>query len=290
MDIEKLTKAQIVLLTLFVSFVTSIATGIVTVTLLDQAPPGITHTVSKVVQTTVEKVVEPGEETEVRTVVVDYEDTLANTAGVLEQSIVRIYIPAEAQEGTTTPETSRSFTALGFIFDQQGRVIADAGRIIANQPYEIELSDGNMYVAEAVRQDEDRGLALLSPQEELETNTKAVTFTGIESVRLGQTIFALAGENQFRLVDAIISEFISDEGESTPVGISAPFPISSSGSGAPAFTAGGKVVGMILSREGAVTVIGSDTISDFVSKQEEEEEGNATSTNAATSNELSVNQ
>src|SRR3989344_8951136 len=50
MNMESLTKTQIVLLVLLVSFVTSLATGIVTVTLVNQAPKPITHTISKVVE------------------------------------------------------------------------------------------------------------------------------------------------------------------------------------------------------------------------------------------------
>ena len=60
MDLEQLTKTQLILLALLLSFVTSIATGIVTVTLMDQAPTDVTRTINRVVEKTVERVV-PGE-------------------------------------------------------------------------------------------------------------------------------------------------------------------------------------------------------------------------------------
>ena len=54
---EELTKTQLVLLVLLVSFMTSVVTGIVTVTLIDQAPKPVTQTINRVV----EKIVGTGE-------------------------------------------------------------------------------------------------------------------------------------------------------------------------------------------------------------------------------------
>ena len=50
---EHLNKQQIILLALLVSFVTSIATGIVTVSLINQAPAGTTNTVERIIEDSV---------------------------------------------------------------------------------------------------------------------------------------------------------------------------------------------------------------------------------------------
>jgi len=56
MNIEELSKAQLILLTILVNFVTSVATGILTVSLLDKAPPVVTQTITHVVDNTIAKV------------------------------------------------------------------------------------------------------------------------------------------------------------------------------------------------------------------------------------------
>lgn len=57
MDVKDLNKSQLILLALLLSFVTSIATGITTVTLMDQAPASVTVPINRIVRETVEKVV-----------------------------------------------------------------------------------------------------------------------------------------------------------------------------------------------------------------------------------------
>lgn len=56
MDIKELNKTQLILLTLLITFVVSIATGIVTVTLMQQMPKAATQTINNVIQRTIEKV------------------------------------------------------------------------------------------------------------------------------------------------------------------------------------------------------------------------------------------
>ena len=98
MDIEHLSKSQIVLLTLLISFVTSIATGIVTVSLMAQAPPAIAQTVNRIVEQTVQQVVPANQSasagktvvTEQKTVVVKESDMISQAVARVSPSLVRM--------------------------------------------------------------------------------------------------------------------------------------------------------------------------------------------------------
>ena len=146
MEIEKLTKMQIVLLTLLVSFVTSIATGIVTVTLMDQAPPAITQTLNRVVERTVERVV-PDESnqgasviTKETTVVVKEEDLITDSINKNSKSVVRIRSVAE--EGV-----EGSLVGIGAIVSRNGMIVTDPSVIKNGSKYVVETANGNIFNA-----------------------------------------------------------------------------------------------------------------------------------------------
>jgi hypothetical protein len=122
MDLEQLTKHQIVLLTLLVSFVTSIATGIVTVSLMNQAPPAVTRTINQIVEHTIQTVAPsnngPVVTTE-KTVVVKDDDLVAQSIASLQKSIIRI-----------TARGDDALLARGVIIDKNGTALTDKASLL----------------------------------------------------------------------------------------------------------------------------------------------------------------
>lgn len=102
MDFEGLSKSQLVLLTILVNFVTSVATGILTVSLLDYTPPYVTQTVNRVVEHTIETVAQavPAAVVAVPTPAPSNQDLVTAAISADASRLVAIY-PAKA--GTTTP-------------------------------------------------------------------------------------------------------------------------------------------------------------------------------------------
>ena len=106
MEIEELSKSQIILLTLLVSFITSIATGIVTVSLMDQAPPIIAQTVNRVIERTVETVVPKGQTAS--TVVTQEKTVIVKETDLISQAVKKVP-PSSAS--TQAPQSRPRFWA-----------------------------------------------------------------------------------------------------------------------------------------------------------------------------------
>src|SRR3989344_1980030 len=102
MDFDGLSKSQLVLLTIMVNFVTSVATGILTVSLLDHTPPYVTQTVSRVVEHTIETVAQavPAAVVAAPAPAPSNQDLVTAAIGADASRLVAIY---PAATGTTTP-------------------------------------------------------------------------------------------------------------------------------------------------------------------------------------------
>jgi len=270
MELEKLTKTQIVLLTLFVSFVTSIATGITTVTLMDQAPPGITNTISKVVQTTIERVV-PNETqgaNTVKTVVVKEEDLIATAVENNKQSHVylSLALTEKKKEGEQQEDILKSgaFVAEGFIVSGDGLIVADSALVSDKEKLVATLSDGTVLPVQVVIRDEVKGLVLLA----LPRGDKEITHVNLansDSIKLGEVVVTLGGTDNLRILTGIVSrldmktDVVPKQGDKVTEGeteeltyvsaINTNIALTGTDSGSMLFDTDGKVMGMNMVRD-----------------------------------------
>jgi len=100
MNIEELSKAQLMLLTILVNFVTSVATGILTVSLLDHAPAVVTQTINRVVEHTIETVAAATPAAIVQAPAPSNQDLVTAAIGADALRAVAIY---SAESGTSSP-------------------------------------------------------------------------------------------------------------------------------------------------------------------------------------------
>src|SRR3989338_6667060 len=90
MDIKDLNKPQLIMLAILLSFITSIATGITTVTLMQQAPSSVTVPINRVIKQTVEKIQQVEGKTTVQTVIVKEEDLVVDAIAKNASSVFSI--------------------------------------------------------------------------------------------------------------------------------------------------------------------------------------------------------
>lgn len=196
---EDLTKQQIVLVTLLVSFVTSIATGIVTVSLMEQAPVGVTQTINQVVERTIERVVtEPaagqkanaGTSVIKETIVVTTEDQAIKAVEKNNKTVVRIK--------TRYPgELTSTFTGIGIIVNAEGYILSDKASLAYGGKYTALYPDGSEYPITPIESKNTRQyeVVLFKPvlQEGSAETFTPVTFANTASLKLGQSVIAISG-------------------------------------------------------------------------------------------------
>ncbi len=139
MNIEDLSKTQLLLLTILVNFVTAIATAVMTVTLLDQAPPTVTQTVNRIVERTVESAAQataplPGIVTKETTVIIKDEDLLAAAISADASRTVLIRKGATSTPalavGTYLPKARAIVTATVPNLPKEARIEFPDGRVV----------------------------------------------------------------------------------------------------------------------------------------------------------------
>lgn len=239
MDIEHLTKTQIVLLTLLVSFVTSIATGIVTVSLMQQAPPVVAQTVNRIVERTVEKVVPAAQTAAVvreKTVVIKESDLIAEALKEVRPSIVQVY---------TTSEEAPVFLGLGLVLSKDGSIVTDVSGVGTIPNVIVVQDDGERIAASVNVRDSGASLVYLSTATSTREGKPAIwTPATLATARpvLGQSIFTMTGSDVGRISDGIVTAL--QPGDNGPSYIETDVDGSAIVAGSPLINTSGEVLGI----------------------------------------------
>lgn len=268
---EDLNKTQIVLLAIFITFVTAAATGVVTVTLMDQTPPGVTQTVNRIVERTVEKVISPGkvEKTEIKQIVRE-DDTIIASIKKSKQSLIKVVRGGALLVANSSPQTqqaslveslkeaSEDNTALvaqsgggvgnvGFIVSSDGLILT-SNDIVGQEDatYSVVLPDETKHSAKLLKESADRGIALFKMEVTEKNKTFVIPLNAIsgEQVSLGQTVIALSSDYGLSTVSiGYVSGFKSGNASSSPV-IKTSIKPTENWSGRPIIDINGYLVGM----------------------------------------------
>lgn len=210
---ENLTKHQLILVALLISFVTSIATGIVTVSLMDQAPKGVTQTVNRIVERTVERVVsEPKKPGEIikETIIVKEEDKIIEAIEKNAKSMVRIY-KADLNSGSGIP--LKTFVGLGIIISKEGDIVTDSSIVSSSDFYSAILNDGKEFDLKLQPSQENRLVSFLKimPRGNDQLALTPAILADSDSLKLGQTVISLGGKLRNSVSIGVITSFVESD-------------------------------------------------------------------------------
>ncbi|MFA5095111.1 MAG: S1C family serine protease [Candidatus Paceibacterota bacterium] len=197
MDIKDLNKPQLIMVALLLSFVTSIATGITTVTLMQQAPSSVTVPINRIVRQTVEKIVPV--EGKSQTVIIKEEDLVVDAIAKNKSAIFSVTKEIKDSYGAITEISSGQ----GFGATADGIIVADGSSVFENGTYYVK-NDSGKFNATFISLDKN-GFAFLRIGTPLNVEDKAAftvpAFGDLSKMKEGQKILVLGNT---------ISSFIFD--------------------------------------------------------------------------------
>lgn len=243
---EHLTKAQIVLLTLFTSFVASMATGIVVVTLMQQSPEPVTQTINNVIERTIEKITPTFIEKPGKQIVLKDEDLMV---AAIERNIKStVAFRAVGQDGESHA------AGVGTIVSSDGLVITDKGNF--GEGVLTTTVNGVQYALQVLSNESSNNLGLgrLTPVSATSTPPFVpVTFGNLSALKLGQTSIVIGGRDGKTITTGLISSLdthvVADKEKKTEtkvldmIGVSTRF--SGTSNGAPIIALSGEVIGFL---------------------------------------------
>lgn len=205
---------QIILLCLLVSFVSSIATGITTVSLMNQSPEPVSQTINRVVEKTIERVVETpaddnGTPTEriVETVVVNQEDLTVDAVANNSRSLVRLF--------NENANGDRTFIGLGIVVNEQGDVVTQSS--VTGNGKIIGIFASGEFVLDKKKTEEP--FLLYSIPDKGDSAFSPASLSDSQNLKLAQSVILLSGRQSNVVSTGIVNDLdtILSEGSESPI-------------------------------------------------------------------------
>lgn len=198
MDIKDLNKPQLILLALLLSFVTSLATGITTVALMQQAPDSVTVPINRIIRQTVEKIVPTDMGKPAQTVIIKEEDLVVDAIAKNQSAIFSITKESTDDTGATIEISAGK----GFVVSMDGTIVTDAALVPDKEVYFVK-NDSGKFKADFISTKD--GFSFLKIGVPLDEKNKIAftlpTFGNLSKMKIGQKVIVLGSS---------ISSFIFD--------------------------------------------------------------------------------
>lgn len=239
MDIEQLNKMQIVLLTLLVSFVTSIATGIATVSLIEKAPADVMRVIDRIVEKPIETFVPGEKEVVTNTVVVQENELIAKAIETMRPSVVRLY---------EIGRSKNTFVAFGVVTDASPIIMSSTATFKQKEKY-LAVTDGGVSV-KVIAGVPTNGIFTFTidpSQTEGVPVFQPITKVALADIKLGQTVVALSGSEFFTISPGVVTGVTPSTAESPMATGAIKTTIDTTGMvlGAPLMTNKGELIGIL---------------------------------------------
>lgn len=205
MDIEDLSKSQLLLLTILVNFVVSIATGVLTVSLLDQAPTTVTQTVNRIVDHTIE------------TVTTEVPIAVEGDGGPTTEELLTSAIAGASSRTVMLYRAGSEQATAGVYLPLSKAVVTVSGAL----PGHVTVKFPNGASLEADRAREDGNLKLYAfPEGTTLPGATASSFVSSSEVKAGQTVIGLdaSGGAVTGIVSKVSGDGLSAELPGVPAG------------------------------------------------------------------------
>lgn len=210
MDIEELSKSQLLLLTVMVNFVVSIATAVLTVSMVDNAPLTVTQTVNRIVDHTIETISTPIQ------VVSPIKQAPAKPAPTTEQ-LLTAAVSSDLSRTALVYKGATTTPAIAFAtYLPKSRAIVTA--TVEGLPKEatIQFSDGSTEQASLSKSNDSITIYGFADDAKLPTVAEA-GLPEASTLKQGQTVAAITKDSAATI--GIISKVTATEIQTTLAGV-----------------------------------------------------------------------